>query len=77
MEQSRYRTVPAMSATDRTAPRALFRRPLISIKVTPFELSLLIERLQARALVAADDPDMIDFADYLFGRIAELREAGR
>jgi hypothetical protein len=52
-------------------------RLLIAVEITPLELSLLIEVMQARALRAADDPDQIDFADYLFRRVAELREAGR
>ena len=39
--------------------------------------SLLSEMMQARALRAADDPHQTDFADYLFWRVVELREAGR
>jgi hypothetical protein len=64
-------------APDRTTPRALLRRSLISLAVTPSELSLLIEALNAKAVRAAEDPDQIDFADFLFRRVAELREAGR
>jgi hypothetical protein len=62
----------------RFAPRALLRRPPgISLELTPFELSLLIEALEDRALRAAEDPDLVDYADFLFRRVAELREAGR
>jgi hypothetical protein len=53
------------------------RPPPIRIEVTPLELSLLIEALETRALRAADDADQVDFADYLFRRITELREASR
>jgi hypothetical protein len=41
------------------------------------ELSLLIAALETRALRAAEDPDQVDFADFLFRRVAQLREAGR
>ena len=64
-------------APDRFAPRALLRRPLICIQVTPSELSLLIKALNAKALRAAEDPEQVDFADFLFRRVAELREAFR
>jgi hypothetical protein len=66
-----------MRATDRTAPRALLHRSLITVEITPLELSVLIEVLTTRAVRAADDPDQVDFADFLFRRIAELREAFR
>jgi hypothetical protein len=59
------------------APRALLRRSLITVKVTPLELSALIELLETRATVAADHSDQCDFADFLFRRIAQLREVGR
>jgi hypothetical protein len=59
------------------APRSLVVRPLIRLDVTPFEHSGLVEWLEARALRAAEDPEQIDYADYLFRRIAELREAVR
>lgn len=58
-------------------PLALLVRPTITAELTPSELSLLIEALQARAIRAADDPDLVDYADFLFRRIAMLREAGR
>jgi hypothetical protein len=64
-------------APDRFAPRALLRRELISVPVAPSELSLLIETLTAKALRAAEDPEQVDFADFLFRRVAELREAFR
>jgi hypothetical protein len=60
------------------APRALLHRPPpVQVALTPHELALLIERLETRAREAAEDPDQVDFADYLFRRCAELREAGR
>jgi hypothetical protein len=62
---------------DRFAPRALLTRPLIPLEITPRELSLLIGALEIIARRAAEDPEQEDFADYLFRRIAELREAGR
>jgi hypothetical protein len=63
---------------DHFAPRALLRRPSkIPIEVTPTELATLIEALEAKALRVAEDPELIDAADVLFHRVAELREAGR
>jgi hypothetical protein len=59
------------------APRALMRQPRIAVEVSPLELSLLITALERRACQAADDPEMVDFAQFLFSRIAELREQGR
>lgn len=64
-------------APDRSAPRALLRRSLISVDVTPSELSLLIETLNAKAVRAAEAFEQVDFADFLFRRVAELREAFR
>jgi hypothetical protein len=64
-------------APDRFAPRALLRRALIVVEITPSELALLVEALEARAAVAAEHPEQIDFADFLFRRVAELREACR
>jgi hypothetical protein len=64
-------------APDRFAPRALLHRSLISVQVAPSELSLLIEMLTAKALRAAEDPEQVDFADFLFRRVAELRDAFR
>jgi hypothetical protein len=63
--------------TDRLAPRALLVRPAITIEVTPSELCLLIEALERAASRAAEDPAQIYFADYLYRRIAELRDAAR
>jgi hypothetical protein len=62
---------------DRFAPRALLARPMITIDITPSELWLLIEAMEAAANRAAEDSTQIDFADYLYRRIAELREAAR
>lgn len=67
-----------MRASDRFAPRAvLAARQTIAVDLTPFELSLLVEALEARATRAAEDPDRVDYADHLFVRIAQLREAAR
>jgi hypothetical protein len=63
--------------TDRGAPRALLRRSLISVELTSSELSLLIETLNVKGVRAAEDPEQIDFADFLFRRVAELWEAFR
>ena len=65
------------AATDRLAPRALLLRTMISIEVTPSELSMLIELLETRATIAANHSEQVDFADFLFRRIAELRDAFR
>jgi hypothetical protein len=59
------------------APRSLRDRQMITVSVHPIELHLLIEALDRRALEIAERPEMFDFADYLFRRIAELREAAR
>lgn len=59
------------------APRSLLVRETITVEVYPVELHDLIELLTARAVRALMDPDQIGYADYLFTRIAALREAGR
>jgi hypothetical protein len=66
-----------MRALDRATPRALLYRTMVSVELTSNELSILIEVLEARAVEAADRSDQVDFADYLFRRVAELREAFR
>jgi hypothetical protein len=58
------------------APRALLVRPLIAIEITPSELYRLIRSLEAEAVMAADI-GLDDYGDFLFRRVAELREAGR
>jgi hypothetical protein len=58
-------------------PRALLHRPKITVEITPHELYLLIQALEARADKAAEDPATEDYADYTYQRIAVLREAGR
>jgi hypothetical protein len=58
-------------------PRALLRRQTVTVELTPFELSVLIEALQGRAVRAAESADLIDVADHWFCRIAQLREALR
>jgi hypothetical protein len=52
----------------RFAPRALLHRHRIAVDLSPFELSVLIEQLQAWALRAAEDPEHIDLADFWFVR---------
>jgi hypothetical protein len=59
------------------APRSLLVRPTITLEVYLVELHNLIELLTARAVRALKDPDQVGCADYLFQRIAALREAGR
>jgi hypothetical protein len=59
------------------APRALLHRQLIDIAVPPFELSVLVASLETLATHAAEDPARVDYADWLFCRVAELREACR
>ena len=59
------------------APRTLRRRQIISVEISPYELYVLIEALESRACLAADNPETIDVADHWFYRVAELREAGR
>ena len=61
----------------RFAPRALLRRSLIDVGLTPLELSILIRALETRAMEAAESEDQVDFAQFLFDRVAELREAFR
>lgn len=58
------------------APRALLRRPRITVELTPSELYTLIAALERRATEVAGD-GLDDFADYLFCRCAELRECCR
>jgi hypothetical protein len=67
----------ALKATDRSAPTALLLRLMIPVELTSLELSTLIEVLEARAVIAAQSPGMIDFADFLYRRVAELRAAFR
>jgi hypothetical protein len=62
---------------DLAAPLWLLWRSLITLAVTASELSLPIETLETPALRVADDPDQIDFANYLSRRVAELREMAR
>ena len=61
---------------DRTAPHALLVRSLISVELTASELHRLIRSLEVTALAAADI-GLDDYADFVFRRVAELREAGR
>jgi hypothetical protein len=65
------------NVSDRQAPRALLVRPAIVVEITPGELYQLIRALEAEAARAAQDPAQVDFADYLYRRVAELREAAR
>jgi hypothetical protein len=66
-----------MQVSDRLAPHALLQRSLIAVEVTPAELAAPIETLTTKTMRASDDPEQIDFADFLFCRIAALREASR
>lgn len=66
-----------MRQIDRFAPRALLIRPAITVEVTPSELHVLIEALETQAARAAENGAQVDFADYLYRRVAELREAAR
>ena len=59
------------------APRSLPVRLTVAVELHPDELYKLIRALEAEALAAADHPDQTGYADYLFQRIAALREAGR
>ena len=58
-------------------PRALRRPEIIRVAITPFELFVLVEALEARACRATDNPETIDVADHWFVRAADLREAAR
>jgi hypothetical protein len=58
-------------------PCALLNRTAITVRLFPSELYTLIRELEARALMAANHADTAEYADYLFCRIAELREAMR
>jgi hypothetical protein len=70
--------MPEGRCTMRFAPRAsLPRPPGIRVELTPPEFGLLIQALEVRTLLAADDPEQVDFADFWFRRVAELREASR
>ena len=59
------------------APRSLPVRLTIAVELHPDELYKLIRTLEAEAIAAADHPEQVGYADYLFQRIAALREAGR
>lgn len=64
------------SAEQPLAPRALLVRSLIPVALTASELHRLISSLEAEA-VAAADAGLDDYADFLFRRVAELREVAR
>jgi hypothetical protein len=59
------------------APRSLATRSLVTIEVTPYELHRLIRILEDEATKAADDVDQIGYADFLYQRVAALREAAQ
>ena len=59
------------------APRSVLRRHMIKVQLTPSEIYVLIEALEAQAERAAQCFDQTDFADYVFQRVAELRETAR
>ena len=58
-------------------PISLSTRALVPVELTPRELHRLVRLLEGDAIRAADDPEQVDFADFLFQRAAALREAGR
>jgi hypothetical protein len=57
--------------------KAVLARRTIAVELTAGELHLLIRTLEQQATRAAHDPEQIDFADWLYCRIAQLREATR
>ena len=59
------------------APRSLAGRQTIAVEMSSDELHRLIRLIEAETSRAASDPDQTGYADYLFHRIAYLREAGR
>jgi len=61
---------------DTPAPRALLHRSRIAVTLTPSELHKLVTAIEAEVLQAIE-AEQEDFADYLFCRVAELREAAR
>jgi hypothetical protein len=58
------------------APRSLLVRSTITVELTATELHSLIQAKEAEA-VQAEAEGKVDFADFLFRRVAELREATR
>jgi hypothetical protein len=62
---------------DAFAPRSLPARLTIPVEVYPDELHWLIRAIERRGEIAAEDPDMVGYADFLFRRAAALREASR
>lgn len=57
-------------------PRAIPRRPMIRVSITPGELHSLIRVIEREAAEAERDGH-VAAADLLFWRAAALREAGR
>lgn len=57
-------------------PRAIPRRPMIRVTITPAELHSLIRTIEREATEAERDGH-VAAADVLFWRAAALREAGR
>jgi hypothetical protein len=62
---------------DRFAPRALRRRQTITVAISSFELHVLVEALESRACLAADNSETLAAAGDWFERAAELRGASR
>ena len=58
------------------APRALSPSQIVC-RDQSVRTHVLIEALEARACLAAENSETIDVADYWFVRAAELREAAR
>jgi hypothetical protein len=67
---------PTGHYTRDNAPRALLRRDMLWVQLTPSDLYRLIKSLETEALEAIED-GRSDYADFLLCRAAKLREACR
>jgi hypothetical protein len=66
-----------MQQTDCFAPRALLRKHLVTVQLSPFEACLLVAELEGRACRYMHDAETVDVAQHWFDRVAYLREAMR
>ena len=67
-----------MSGAQRAfSPRSLPVRQTVTVELFPDELYRLIRALEAEAERAAEFVDQVGYADFLFQRVAALRETGR
>jgi hypothetical protein len=62
---------------DAFSPRSLLVRQTVTVELSAEELHVLISALQAEAEHAAQHFDQVGYADHIFRRVAELREAAR